>query len=273
MVQLSGHEESGEVIVTVIEQPASVSGLTLLPTWFEIEADLTFGNAEVCLPYDPAAASELGLEGRPRPVPRARRRAVGRDDEQGARATRSWTSSASTLAAAQGLIARIEGNTPRARALTAESQLVAERVGDLFGLGLATFFGAKAALDDRDGDAAEEAARISLSAARSLRHHSGLISTLHTLAGAAALKGNPARGARLIGAAVSLADWFGFSLLEADAVDCARDAALVRKRLDGAAFAAARNEGARMTLDEAATYALADRDDAERIPGVQPRSA
>jgi DNA-binding CsgD family transcriptional regulator len=151
--------------------------------------------------------------------------------------------------------------------LRAEALAIRRALGD--GRGVALVLHDLGALAAEEADAPQAAARFreGLALFRDVGDRHGVAWCLTGLAGLAAAAGAPARAARLFGAA---APWLPGAATDVHPADpAARGRALdaVRARLGGAAFAAARDAGRAMPLEEAVAYAL-ERDERAAPPAA-----
>jgi predicted ATPase/transcriptional regulator with XRE-family HTH domain len=107
-----------------------------------------------------------------------------------------------------------------------------------------------------DASRASELFRESVEVNRRHRNFWAMGYPLAGLGGVAARAGQPDRAARLLGAAETWFRRLHTIMQPPDRADFERDRAMVRSRLDEAAFAAAWAEGAAMTREQAVDYAL-----------------
>ena len=127
--------------------------------------------------------------------------------------------------------------------------------------GLATTLANLGHVSLRRGDAgqAEGLFRQSLADFRTLGRPRGVARCLVGLAGVAAARGEAHRAARLLGAADAQLERLGARLEACDRALYGRQAATLRARLGGAAFAAVLAQGRALTLDAALELALRTR--------------
>ena len=156
-----------------------------------------------------------------------------------------------------------EQDYPRARELCEESLRVSERVGDVDHLAACSFNLALAEIGEGRHEEAEPLLRKSLSLWRETDTRDGIASCLDGLAAVLVARGHAERAARLLGAAETLREEISAAMQPADGDMQARAAAGARAKLDASRFAAAWEEGRKLTLEQAFDEALLE--DAKRV--------
>jgi tetratricopeptide (TPR) repeat protein len=157
-----------------------------------------------------------------------------------------------------GVVALHRGNYPRARALLEESLSLSRALGHkhndiivLCNLGLLSM------LEGSDLPA-REWFKESLALASGLGDKQNIAACLEGLAAIAGRRNQPARAARLYGAAETLRDRIGAPLLVPDREHYQQMTAHARAQLDQAAFRAAWTEGEAMSLEQAIAEGLTE---------------
>jgi tetratricopeptide (TPR) repeat protein len=156
-----------------------------------------------------------------------------------------------------GFVARDQGDYRRAAALHSEGLALFRKTGDKHFTAWAFRNLGIVALRQDDHKQAESFCRESLTLSREIGGIWQIEQGLAGLAGAAALKGQYERAARLFAAAEALRTSLGRQRSIADQADYDKRVASTRARLGDMAFAAAWAEGRAMTLEQAIEYALA----------------
>ena len=164
----------------------------------------------------------------------------------------------SVVLGAQGGLLRAEGHDAAARARYEEGLAIRRRLAER--RGAAALLHDLAVLDQRAGDLPGARARLAeaLGLFRAVGDRHGAAWCLAGLAAAAEAAGQPARAARLLGAADPHLTAEAMPLHPPDAAERAGTRARVRRRLGAAAFAAAWAEGQAMPLEQAIAAALED---------------
>lgn len=120
------------------------------------------------------------------------------------------------------------------------------------------------ALAERDTCEANRRIRESLKLLDEIGDKMCIAWCLATVAGTSALDEDPERGARLWGAGEGLRKWIGCRIAPASRLNRERTVAMLREQLSEAEFARLVAEGAKMTVDEAVVFALAETDSSHR---------
>jgi predicted ATPase/DNA-binding SARP family transcriptional activator len=157
-----------------------------------------------------------------------------------------------------GLLALDQGDLARAVDLLEESARLASGVGDDRGRSSSTRALAAALLESGETDAAKERLVESLELARRLGELNGIAYCLDTFAGLAVSEGDPARAARLFGAADGLRASIGALRPPDQQPLYERWVASTLAQLDTETYADCYESGRVLGLDEAADLALAD---------------
>jgi tetratricopeptide (TPR) repeat protein len=155
-----------------------------------------------------------------------------------------------------GELARLSGELERAKGVYEECLALSREIGDrrredmiLHNLGFIAQHGG-------DYERAQAFFREGLALARDLEFDFMIPCCLAGLAGPVGARGQPERGARLIGAAEALFEAMGAGPQPGDRPEYERNVAAVRAQLGEAAFEAAQSEGRAMTAEQAIAYAL-----------------
>jgi hypothetical protein len=158
---------------------------------------------------------------------------------------------------ALGQISRAHGDLETAEALLLEGVAGAGAIGHHWQASSASWLAAKVALDR--GDPTTAARRVGLCIERMWAEgdQTSTLVGIHTMAAALALLGEPRRGATLLGAVAAFGERIGYFPERMDPVDAARNVAMVRERLDPAAFHRAFQTGRSLTLEASVAMALA----------------
>lgn len=147
----------------------------------------------------------------------------------------------------RGQLHRLAGNLTASRAILADAYQLAVDCGHSWAAISAGWADAKTSLDLGEPTAAVDRLRSVI-----LRHSgndlTGMVTCVHTLAGALARCGRAEVGARLLGAASALRSRIGFDPERMDPVDGAASAAAVASALTPEAFARAEAEGRALSL-------------------------
>jgi len=157
-----------------------------------------------------------------------------------------------------GIVARLEGNHTRARALFVESLALGREVGDKGNTSEALQRLGEVLRDQGDYERALALFQESVALARSLEQKENIARGLVGVGGVASAVRQAERAARLLSAAETLLDAIGLSLAAWPEVhaDYERYVAAARAQLDEATFAAAWAEGRAMSLDQVVAEAL-----------------
>jgi ATP/maltotriose-dependent transcriptional regulator MalT len=162
------------------------------------------------------------------------------------------------LLALEGLVALGRGDLEQAVALNEEGLALFRQVSDVLGVvACLTNIGLMMLAQD-DYERSATLLRESLRLARGLDHKLYIQYGIIGLAGVAASQGLPVRAARLWGAAEGMSETYGTQLARAvrALIDYEGRLAVVRSRLDDAAWSAAWEEGRGMNSEQAIEYAL-----------------
>jgi tetratricopeptide (TPR) repeat protein len=158
---------------------------------------------------------------------------------------------------ALGELARFRGELGQARE-SYEQSLAIHRRESKDGSAVALVNLGFVAFAQGDIDAARQFFEESLALSRELGIKALVASCLEGLAGVDAVRGDPERAARLLGAAEALRTAIHQPIEPADRADYERFVAAARSRLDEASFKAAWEAGAHLSLEEATELALAE---------------
>jgi non-specific serine/threonine protein kinase len=154
------------------------------------------------------------------------------------------------------LVAQEIGEFKKAERLYSEGLTIFEEIGDRRGIAAAFGNLGSAVLDQANADRAEEYYLKSLNILRELMHRNDIIEALEGFAGVAALRRQPERGARLMGAAKALRQAIGAPVPPHNRARYERIANNIEAQLDSHVLAAEQEVGAAMSLEEAVEYAL-----------------
>jgi len=154
-----------------------------------------------------------------------------------------------------------ESDFPRAMALFEESLEMFRDLGDARGISRCLISFGMVSVMGRDYDQTETVARKGLESVRELGDRPGTSFALLVEAALAGVRNEPARAARLWGAAEALREVIGLSMGHQDHVDYDYEGriAAARAQLDDATWHAAWNEGRAMSPEQAVDYALQSR--------------
>lgn len=155
-----------------------------------------------------------------------------------------------------GEVARWQGDYRHAAMYYDESLSLAQETG--YKVGMAHVLQSQGSVTLHQGDIAQAAARFraGLALAQELGMNNLIATCLAGLGGVAAEYGQLARAARLLGASESLLDAISAHLNPADRAEYERIVTRVCAQIDEATFAAARDDGRAMSLEQAIVYAL-----------------
>ena len=161
----------------------------------------------------------------------------------------------------QAAAASNESDFPQAMALFEESLSVFRDLEDARGISRCLISFGMVSLMGRHYDQTESVARKGLESVRELGDRPGTSFALLVEAALAGVRNEPARAAKLWGAAEALREAIGLSMGHQDRVDYdyAGRVAAARAQLDDAAWQAAWNEGRAMSPEQAVDYALQSR--------------
>jgi tetratricopeptide (TPR) repeat protein len=155
-----------------------------------------------------------------------------------------------------GIVCFLEGDLNRAEALLSESLVLVEESGNRYGEAIVLQMLGTVAVDRNELDRARDLLGTSLRLTVEIDQPAGVAGLLEELALVAAKAGDPAAGARALGAAEAVRNRLGAHGPDpGDRRGAATEA--VRARLDADALSRAWADGAAMAPDEAADYALA----------------
>jgi predicted ATPase/DNA-binding CsgD family transcriptional regulator len=154
-----------------------------------------------------------------------------------------------------------ESDFPQAMALFEESLIVFRDLQDARGISRCLISFGMVSVMGRDYDQTETVARKGLESVRELGDRPGTSFALLVEAALAGVRNEPARAARLWGAAEALRETIGLSMGHQDRVDYDYEGrvAAARTQLDDAAWEEAWNEGRAMSPEQAVDYALQGR--------------
>jgi predicted ATPase len=155
-----------------------------------------------------------------------------------------------------GLVARAQGDYGRAQALSSEGLALTRQLGDRWGSAYALLSLGMLTRERGDYERATSLYAESLMLFQTLGEKGGLIGCLEGVAGVLGLQGQPARAARLLGAAAALRRALGAPLPPADRASHDRTVAAVRRALGEDAWATAWAAGQACTLEQAIATAL-----------------
>jgi predicted ATPase/DNA-binding SARP family transcriptional activator len=149
-----------------------------------------------------------------------------------------------------------EGDVVAARRTLEECLTLMRATKDTYGVAVTLSYLGLAVLRQRDYAAARPLLQESLAAMWQLENKIGVVEALEGLAGVAAQTEQPARAARLFGAAEALRVAVGAPLSPADRTFIEPDLIAARSQLDAAVFDDAWAAGATLNLDQLVSYAL-----------------
>jgi non-specific serine/threonine protein kinase len=156
----------------------------------------------------------------------------------------------------QGEIARVRGDYENAAKLYSTSLTLLEALGDERRRGTALYNLGQVALHQGNHAKAVALFQENIRIGQNLANKWMIAHGLAALAGAAGLSANPARAARLSGAAEALLTSIGAQMDLADRMEYERHLTETRAQLDEKMFESARAEGCAMTMEQAVAYAL-----------------
>jgi predicted ATPase/serine/threonine protein kinase len=148
-----------------------------------------------------------------------------------------------------GEMARLHGDYERAAVFYDESLALRRELGSKSRIAMMLHNRGYVALRQGDGRQAATFFEDSMTLYRELENKTGIAECLVGLAGVAGAEGQPEWAARLFGAVEALVEATGDHLAAADQAEYDHNVATVRAQLDEATFAAAWEEGRRMTAD------------------------
>jgi predicted ATPase/transcriptional regulator with XRE-family HTH domain len=154
------------------------------------------------------------------------------------------------------LVAQEMGEFKRAEELYAEGLSLFEEIGDPRGVSAALGNLGSVVLDQGDTDRAEEFYLKSLGILKELMHRNDIIEALEGLAGVAALRRQPERGARLVGAAKALRQSIGAPIPPHNLARYERIVSNIEAQLESDVLMAEQRAGSALSLEEAIEYAL-----------------
>jgi non-specific serine/threonine protein kinase len=155
-------------------------------------------------------------------------------------------------------VARARGDFETAQRLLLEARALAETNGDRWGGAYSRIGLGLVALKRAEAGVAKDHFRAGLVQALELDHDLAVSYALDGLGSVASIQGHPERAARLFGAAHGVRQPIGDFMAASFRFDLDTGVALAREQWGTAAFEAAWRDGAAMSRDEAAGYALAD---------------
>jgi predicted ATPase len=161
-----------------------------------------------------------------------------------------------------GRLGSMSGDYASARASYEEGVQLLRRVDDKWGLALVLSNLAYAILHLEDSQRARPVFEECLALWRELGNKTGVLHCLAGFGGLAAVQGHPARAARLLGSVDAGLKALSYQLEGANRAEFERSLAITRAQMGDAAWAAAWDEGAKMTIDQAIACALAESDTA-----------
>jgi predicted ATPase/transcriptional regulator with XRE-family HTH domain len=154
------------------------------------------------------------------------------------------------------LVAQEMGEFKRAERLYTEGLSLFEEMEDPRGIAAAFGNLGSTVLDQEDADRAEEYYLKSLQILKELMHRNDIIEALEGLAGVAALRRQPERGARLMGAARVLRQSIGAPIPPHNLARYERIVSNIEAQLQSDVLMAQQKAGAALSLEEAIEYAL-----------------
>ncbi|QNN52943.1 ATP-binding protein [Nocardioides mesophilus] len=157
-----------------------------------------------------------------------------------------------------GIVHLDRGDWPRARVLFTETLAIDRAAGNDWGVACTSVNFAGADIVGGRTDEAAELLRTAIGTFREVGDPDGLIESVESSSGVALLHSDWVAAARLVAAAAAARELLDLPGSPADHVLLDGWVEQVRAALDPTAFAAARAEGAAMTLDQAADYALGE---------------
>ncbi len=155
-----------------------------------------------------------------------------------------------------GLVAALQGDHEKARALHEECMPLAREIGDKVGIAWSLVQGSLAALSRGDHEQAKALGIEGIELARQAGHSHSTVLILRILAASASACGRPVRSGRLWGMAEMLGESIGVKVAPAEQQFFRPYIAAARTQLDEAAFDAAFSEGRAMSPERAVEYAL-----------------
>jgi non-specific serine/threonine protein kinase len=155
-----------------------------------------------------------------------------------------------------GQVARRQGDYAAARSSYGEALALRRGLGDEGGIAVQLDNLGRVAWHDGNYEHAYALFAEALGIRWKLGFKLGIATNLTGLAAVAEARAQPARAARLLGAAEALLGTLGASLYRTDRVDYDRTVARVRAALGEEAFLAARTDGRVLTVEQAIAYAL-----------------
>ncbi len=158
----------------------------------------------------------------------------------------------------RGEVARWQREDHRAAERYTESITLAREAGDEWLLCMALHDLAHVRQHQREWEQAAALFQESLILSREHGIRVGIAYCLAGLGGVSAVKGDPVRAARLLGAAAELFHTVGQKMQPVDQVEFDRSVVTIHAGIDEAAFAAAWAEGREMSLDAAVAFALSE---------------
>jgi len=151
-----------------------------------------------------------------------------------------------------------QGDYVRARQLMEESLELRRQLGNKWGVGVSLGMLGWVAMRERDWDRAAARLGESLEVRREIGDKGGSAWCLERLAGVTMAQGQAEKAVRLFSAAAALRASIGSVIDPVDQARYERNRKSLRAKLGKERFAAARDEGRAMTLDQAVAYALED---------------
>jgi non-specific serine/threonine protein kinase len=159
---------------------------------------------------------------------------------------------------ALGEIARVNGQDDDARRSYEAAIAIAEQTGNIRRKYITLLNISYIAQHENDHQRASEMFRQVMTLAREMKNDKDMAMAMQVLSGSLAAMGEPARAARLLGAADAAMQRIGALVEPSDQSELDRNIAGVRSSLDNATFQAAWAEGAHMTLEQAVAEALGE---------------
>jgi tetratricopeptide (TPR) repeat protein len=156
---------------------------------------------------------------------------------------------------ARATAALLGGDLDTALAQTSTALADAAALGDLWGEAYAAWVRTHATWAAGDVAGAYAGARAAGRASRIMRHHGGVISSMHVLAATTALQGDPERGAVICGAVHALIETWQLPPAATEVQGHASHHAALEPLLTAEALADARERGAALTMAEAVALA------------------
>ncbi|MGZ9222733.1 MAG: tetratricopeptide repeat protein, partial [Anaerolineales bacterium] len=149
----------------------------------------------------------------------------------------------------------------RARQLMEESLELRRQLGNKWGVGVSLGMLGWVAMRERDWHRAVARLRESLEVRQEIGDRGGIAWCLERLAGVAMAQGQAEKAVRLFGAAAALRESIGSVIDPADQARYERNRKALRAKLGKERFAAARDEGRAMTMEQAIEFALGKNDE------------